>query len=276
MDTNLTNDELIRQFEHWLRSSYRADGTVSLRIRHARMLARRVNITLATDEQIEAALIETRGYSPEYRHSILASWKLLYRWASAKRLVMFDPTVLLDPIPVRKRMPRIAPDAAVAAALVNATPRDRALVMLARYACLRLSEISTLRMRDRVGETLIVRGKGDKERYVDINPPLMLALVVLEEEQPFGPYFPGETNGHLHPQSVHKIIKRATGWHPHALRHAGASAAYRETRNLRAVQDMLGHSSLATTERYLHITSEERRAAAMATMIQPGPSAIAA
>jgi site-specific recombinase XerD len=269
MDIHLTNDELIRRFEQWLLASYRVDGTVTLRIRHARMLAEQVQIALATDEQIEQALICTREYSAEYRHSILASWKLLYRWATAKRLVMFDPTLLLDPIPVRKRVPRIAPDAPVSAALLNASSRDRALVMLARYACLRLSEIATLRMKDRTGETLIIRGKGDKERFVDVNPPLMLALTKLEEEQPYGHYFPGSTNGHLHPQSVHKIIKRLTGWHPHALRHAGATAAYQATRNLRAVQELLGHSSLATTERYLHITSAERRAAAHATIIQP-------
>lgn len=263
------NDELIHRFEQWMLASYRADGTVALRVRHARMLAGRVRISLATEEHLQQALIETRHYSSEYRHSILASWKLLYRWAVAKRLVMVDPTLLLDPVPVRKRVPRIAPDAAVSSALLNATPRDRALVMLARYACLRLTEITTLHMRHRNGETLSIRGKGDKDRLVDVNPPLMLALLALEADQPFGPYFPGSTEGHLHPQSVHKIIKRATGWHPHSMRHAGATAAYRATRNIRAVQEMLGHSSLATTERYLHITSDERREAAHATIIQP-------
>lgn len=270
MDDVVQNDELISRFEQWMLASYRADGTVALRVRHARMLGRRVRIALATEEHLEQALIETRHYSSEYRHSILASWKLLYRWAVAKRLVLVDPTLLLDPVPVRKRVPRIAPDAAVAGALVNASPRDRALVLLARYACLRLTEITTLHMRHRNGETLSIRGKGDKDRLVDVNPPLMLALTALEEEQPYGAYFPGASGGHLHPQSVHKIIKRVTGWHPHALRHAGATAAYRVTRNLRAVQEMLGHSSLATTERYLHITSDERRAAAHATIIQSG------
>lgn len=275
MDYHVQNDELIARFEQWLLSSYRADGTVALRLRHARMLARRVQISLATEEHLELALIATRHYSPEYRHSILASWKLLYRWAVAKRLVLVDPTLLLDPVPVRRRVPRIAPDAAVASALVNASPRDRALVMLARYACLRLSELTALHMRHRVGETITVRGKGDKDRLVDVNPPLLLALEALEAEQPFGHYFPGSTDGHLHPQSVHKIIKRVTGWHPHSLRHAGATAAYRQTRNLRAVQDMLGHASLATTERYLHITGTERREAALATMI-PSPAMLAA
>lgn len=163
-------------------------------------------------------------------------------------------------------MPRIAADADVRRALLNASPRDRALVMLGRYACLRLSEISSLHMGDRNGDLLTVLGKGDKQRFVDVNDPLMLALRALEEEQPYGYYFPGE-NRHLHPQSVHKIIKRVTGWNPHALRHAGATAAYRATLDLRAVQEMLGHSSLATTQRYLHVANDARRRAAHATVI---------
>lgn len=149
----------------------------------------------------------------------------------------------------------------------GATSRDRALVMLGRYACLRLNEITTLHMRNRDGDRLIIRGKGDKERIVYANEPLLFALRRLEQDEPSGYYFPGETDGHLHPQSVHKIIKRITGWNPHALRHAGATAAYRATGDLRAVQDMLGHASLATTQRYLHLDDEARRRVAAATAI---------
>ena len=122
-------------------------------------------------------------------------------------------------------------------------------------------------MRDRNGDVLTVLGKGDKERFVDANDPLLVALRTLEQEQPYGFYFPGDTGGHLHPQSVHKIIKRVTGWNPHSLRHAGATAAYRATLDLRAVQELLGHGSLATTQRYLHVTNEARRRAAHATVL---------
>lgn len=261
------NDVILELFEQWLRSSYRADGTVSLRMRHARQLARRVQLTLATPDHLEQAMIATRGLAADTRHSILASWKLLYRWATARHFVLVDPTLLLDPVPVPTRMPRVAPDAAVQRGILNATPRDRALVLLGRYACLRLSEIATLHMRDRRGEVLLVRGKGDKERYVYVNQPLAVALDRLEELLPRAHYFPGETDGHLHPQSVHKIIKRVTGWNPHALRHAGATAAYRATGDLRAVQEMLGHASLSTTQRYLHLDDHARRRVAAATEI---------
>lgn len=267
--THVTNDQIIALFEIWMLASYRKDGTVRLRLRYVRQLARRVQLTLATSDHLEDALVHTRHLAAETRHSILASWKLFYRWACAKRYVLIDPTTLLDPIPVPPRMPKVAPDAAITAALDGATPRDRALVMLGRYACLRLSEITTLSMRDRQGDTLRIRGKGDRERIVYINAPLMDALARLERILPRGAYFPGETDGHLHPQSVHKIVKRVTGWNPHALRHAGATAAYRATGDLRAVQDMLGHASLATTQRYLHLTDDARRRVAAATEILP-------
>lgn len=264
------NDEILPLFERWMSSSYRTDGTIRLRMRHLRALARRVQLTLATDEHLELARLDTRHLAADTRHSIFASWKLFYRWATARRFVLVDPTLLLDPVPVPARMPRVAPDAAVQFGILNATPRDRALILLGRYACLRLSEIATLHMRDRRGEVLLIRGKGDKERYVYVNRPLAVALDLLEEQLPRGHYFPGATDGHLHPQSVHKIIKRVTGWNPHALRHAGATAAYRATGDLRAVQEMLGHASLSTTQRYLHLDDDARRRVAAATVIGGG------
>jgi integrase/recombinase XerC len=64
--------------------------------------------------------------------------------------------------------------------------------------------------------------------------------------------FPGDTDGHLSPQWVGQLVVRVLpdGWTTHPLRHRFSSRAYRGTRNLRAVQVLLGHQSIATTERY--------------------------
>lgn len=263
----MQNDDILARFASWLAATGRADGTIRLRMLHARRLAVQVQLTLATDEQLEQALGATRHLAKETRHSMLASWRLFYGWAVTKRLMLHDPTLGLGSIAVPTRVPKVAPDHAVASALRGAGSRDRALVMLGRYACLRLTELTTLHMDQRDGERLHVRGKGDKDRIVYLNDDVLAALRVREHELGDGFYFPGETDGHLHPQSVHKIIKRVTGWNPHALRHAGATAAYRATRDLRAVQAMLGHSSLATTQRYLHLDDGAMRAAAAGTII---------
>lgn len=262
----MQNDDILPRYQGWLEATGRADGTIRLRMTHVRQLGRRVQLTLAADEHLEEALAATRHLARETRHSILASWRLFYGWALRKRLVLVDPTAELGAIPVPVRMPKVAPDRAITTALRGATSRDRALVLLGRYACLRLTEITTLHMDQRDGERLHVRGKGDKDRIVYLNDDVRLALRRVEVEHD-GYYFPGGTNGHMHPQSVHKVIKRITGWNPHALRHAGATAAYRATRDLRAVQAMLGHSSLATTERYLHLDDDAMRAAAVGTRI---------
>lgn len=261
------NDQIIDMYERWMLASYRKDGTVKLRLMHVRQLARRVQLVLAQAEHLEQLLADKRHLAADTRHSMLSSYRLFYRWAVTKRLVLEDPTATLDGIPVPVRMPKVAPDRAITAAMRGASSRDRALVLLGRYACLRLTEFTTLHMRHRDGERLMIRGKGDKERIVYANDDLLDALRVLEREQPYGYYFPGESAGHLHIQSAHKIVKRVTGWNPHALRHAGATAAYRATGDLRGVQDMLGHASLATTQRYLHLDDAARRRVAAATVI---------
>jgi integrase/recombinase XerC len=77
--------------------------------------------------------------------------------------------------------------------------------------------------------------------------------------------FPGAEDGHLTPQHVGKLMARALPdhWTAHTLRHRFATRAYRGSRNLRAVQVLLGHSSVATTERYTAVEDDEIRAAMM-------------
>ena len=137
------------------------------------------------------------------------------------------------------------------------------MLQLARLGCLRLTELTTLlHTDDRTGAWLTITGKGSKQRRIALHPDLAATLTELERRQGAGWYFPG-TRGHLHPQSVHKIIVRACGHNPHSLRHAGATAAYRATRDLRAVQAMLGHASMAVTQRYLHVDEDGLRAVAL-------------
>lgn len=263
----MANDDLLRRFHIWLLASDRGDGTITLRMRHAREIASHVDLLTATAEQLEGVLAERRHLAPETRKSQLASWRVLFGWAHARGIRADDPSADIRSIRVPTRMPRIAPDDDVEAALVGATMQQRAMVLLARYACLRLSELTTLHMDAREGDLLRIIGKGDKERIVAVNEPLLYTLHALERGQGYGYYFPGLRGPHMHPMSVNKIITRITGWNPHSLRHAGATAAYVATRDLRAVQEMLGHASLATTQRYLHVDSEARRRVAAATVI---------
>lgn len=264
----MSNPGVLAAFETWLKASDRGDGTIKQRMRHARQLASHVNLATATVVDLEAIMATRRHLASETRKSELASWRVLFGWAHKRGIRSDNPTADIGSIKVRQRMPRVAPDEDIELALLTTSTRDRAMVMLARYACLRLTELTTLHTHDRQGERLRILGKGDKERIVYANEPLMFALHAIEREQGVGYYFPGGTDGHLHPMSVNKIITRVTGWNPHALRHAGATAAYNATGDLEGVRDMLGHASLATTQRYLHLNDEQKRRVAAATAIR--------
>ena len=269
----MANQELLARFHTWLRSSDRGDGTIALRMRHAVDLASHLDLGSASTEDIERVMAGRRHLAPETRKSQLASWRVLFGWMHARGIRLDDPVAGIRSIRVPARIPRVAPDADVEIALATASAPHRAMVLLARYGCLRLTELTTLHTSAREGEFLRVIGKGDKERMVAANEPLLFALHALEREQGRGYYFPGQRGPHMHPMSVNKIITRTTGWNPHSLRHAGATAAYNETRDLRAVQMMLGHASLATTQRYLHVDIDALRRVGAATEIARSPRA---
>lgn len=270
-NTGMGNDLVLIAFEEWMLSTSRAEGTVRLRMHHLRHLARGVNLLTAEQVDLERYLRLHRDDAPETRKSWLSSMRVFYRWARRRGLIPVNPTLDIEAVHVPVRVPRVAADDAILDALARATDQQRAMILLARYACLRLTELTTLPVNAREGDMLRVRGKGDKERMVGINADLLAALVVIESQHPY--YFPGLRGPHMHPQSVHKIIQRLTGYNPHSLRHAGATAAYRATHDLRAVQEMLGHASLATTQRYLHIDRDALRRVAAATAIARLPYA---
>ncbi|WP_218123564.1 tyrosine-type recombinase/integrase [Microbacterium sp. ru370.1] len=251
------------------------DGTIALRMRHVVDLACRVELTTATEDELHDILADRRGLAAETRKSMLASWRVYFGWALRRGHRRDDPTVEMKSIRVPVRVPRVAADGDIELALSRASDLHRAMVMLPRYAGLRLEEIARSHSDHRDGDMLRVLGKGNKERVVGLNEPLLAALRTLERDHS-GYYFPGLRGEHMHKMSVNKIITRITGWNPHSLRHACATQAYRETGDLRAVQDMLGHASLATTQRYLHLDADIRRRVAAATIIRRERSKLAA
>lgn len=257
----------MQDYYRHLLATDREHSTIKQRMRQIEHLAGRVPLYMATTEELEGVLVSIRHLAPETRKSTVAGWRVFYGWAHATGRMDHDPTQPLDRIKVPVRIPRLAPDDKVRAGLERAMLRDRAMILLARLACLRLTEVATLPIAALEEDYLRVIGKGNKERIVYANAELLPTL--LERRREAGRdaeyFFEGRFGGSMHPMSVNKIITRVTGCNPHSLRHAGATAAYRATRDLRAVQEMLGHASLATTQRYLHLDDDARRRAAAGT-----------
>jgi len=264
---------LLTEYRNHLYASGRSEGTIKQRTAHIEELLirhRSLDTITTTDLERHLAGMRKRGLAPETMKSVRSSYRLFFAWAHSTGRIPADPAHALEAIHIPVRVPRIAPDDVVQTALITATLEQRTMIMLARLACLRLTELTTLHTRAREHDALRIRGKGDKERIVYINDDLMQTLLDREREVGSGYYFPGRFGAYMHPQSVNKIITRVTGCNPHSLRHAGATAAYRATRDLRAVQQMLGHASMATTQRYLHLDEDAmRRAAAGTAFIAP-------
>jgi site-specific recombinase XerD len=262
--------ELMIAYRRHLRARGLGDGTVQQRLLHIDELARAVpNVLSVTTEDLESFLSRRRHtHAPESRRSMRSSWMVFYKWAVKAGHIEVDPTVDLAPVRLPRSVARIAKDEQVVQGLATASLPEKAMVLLGRLAALRLSEISGLHMFDREGAVLRIKGKGEHTRMVPINDELLDVLERLEHLQGGqGYYFPGRFGGHLHPQSVCKIIKRVVGTNPHSLRHAAATAAYDSTHDLRAVQEFLGHANLSTTERYIHVKVDAIRAAANSTSL---------
>lgn len=150
--------------------------------------------------------------------------------------------------------------------------RDRAMLELLYGAGLRVSELAGLRTGDVDRDARLVRvmGKGRKERIAPYGAPCADALdawlavrgeLVSERTAPADALFLGRLGTRLTPRQVQNVVRRygALGagrgdLHPHALRHTCATHLLDAGADLRAIQELLGHASLATTQRYTHVT----------------------
>lgn len=258
---------MLRDYKNSLLAAGKAIGTTDQRMLHIEHLQRTYPelLTVTPQQLVDYLAARRMTHAAESRKAIRSSIRSFYSWAHRAGLIKDDPSLALESVIVPVTIARIAADSDLQAALITATLEQRAMILLARFGCLRLTELTTLHSSARRGDVLHIVGKGGKHRLVPANDELLHVLMALEQRNGGGYYFPGRYGSHMHPTAVGKIITRLTGWNPHSLRHAGATAAYETTGDLRAVQEFLGHSSLATTQRYLHTSLNKVRAVAAGT-----------
>lgn len=244
---------MLNRYHNHLLAIGLGEGTAALYCRRIEGFARFTPDVLDADlGDLERYLAQHRHLAAETRKSMRTALRSFYQWALREDLINADPTVKLEGVRIPKTVPLLAPDDALQFGLLTAPLDEQQMIYAGRMGCLRVSEIASLHMSSRHGDVFRVLGKGEKMRNVTINSDWMPVVLQLERELPHGYYLPGRWGGHLHITTIEKKVSSRTGYNPHALRHAGATAAFESSGDLRAVQELLGHASLATTERYLH------------------------
>jgi len=184
--------------------------------------------------------------------------RAFYRWAYDMGHVDDNPAKALPPIPPDAGAPRPASEPVYLGALANAGPRERLMLRLAGDLGLRRGEIAQVNRAD-VGcdaggvYWLAVHGKGSKTRLIPLPDDLAAQLLRID-----GWAFPGRDRGHLSAHHVGTLISRLlpAGVTAHMLRHRFATLAYTSSHDLFAVQHLLGHTSPATTQRYVLVSDQ--------------------
>ncbi|WP_181064502.1 tyrosine-type recombinase/integrase [Pseudoclavibacter sp. AY1F1] len=262
------NDEY-RDYSHFLYAGKKAPGTIEQRLGDLKRFQTSTKIAPndATAQQLLSYMAS--GYarwSPSYSKRIRGTLRSFYQWRVAEGLATTDPSSKLPPIKVPKRRARRpAPDDQVLAAFEAGTLVEQAIVTLAASMGLRRQEIAGLPLDAREGRELRVLGKGGHERTLPLDDESYRVLLALEAQALPGEryYLPGRFPGtHLHHHTVYEYIKRLMPKQfPHSLRYRAATVGFRETKDIRATQEFLGHASLATTE--IYVESDRRDVAAL-------------
>lgn len=266
-----TDPALLEGFDRHLKSGGAAPGTVVQRLGDIRRLTTtHPNLVSITYEALERFFAERESnWSPNYRRRVLSSVIIFYRWAKNSKLIKRNPAKRLATFRVPRGIPRPAPDSIILDAFDQASLSVRAMICLGACAGLRRSEIAGTHPNDRDADRLRLIGKGNKARIIPLDPLTLSLLRDLESFQGKDVYyFPGGADGHLHPSTVYKKMKAVLGdWTPHTLRHRAGTIGLQKTRNLRAVQDFLGHASPDTTQIYTQVTAETLREVSEATSL---------
>jgi integrase/recombinase XerC len=209
----------------------------------------------------------------------LAAVRSLYRWLAREGVVEQNPAKLVATPRLAKKLPRVPTIEEMNSVLdgqmpeVAAFPERDHLMLELLYGCgIRNSELTGINLDDirKSSEAILIRGKGKKERYVPFGDSVKSTLATYlparqktlgETRKNTSALLINQRGGRLTTRSVGRIIKKiavAKGLspdvHPHTLRHAFGTHMLEEGADLRAIQELLGHERLATTQRYTQLS----------------------
>jgi integrase/recombinase XerC len=286
--------ETVRSYASDLRQ-FQAFMTTESPDAHARDLA------MAQTESIRAYLhwLDRKREKSTSMARKLASLRSFYRYLQREGRVGLNPAEAIRTPKQPKHLPRVLTkdDAAALMEFPADQPggslRDRALLETLYSTGARVSELVGINLEDlRATEGLVhLRGKGRKERIVPIGEVALQAIQAYLDQRPLmnsqdlmpkrvsSPIFRNSRGGRLTTRSVARIVARYSNRlaggsvSPHTLRHSFATHLLDEGADLRSIQEMLGHASLSTTQRYTHLATDQLLAVYDKTHPRAGRSA---
>jgi integrase len=269
MANNTISTEWATEIESWflaMKAMRLSPQTIELRIYHVRRLAR-AELAISPWQVGRSDLLEWTGrhdWRRETARAVRSSFRRFWAWGVSTGRTGENVADVLPMIRPEQPRPRPAAPAAVVTALREADERVLLMLRLANELGMRRGEVAQVNpeidlVRDLVGWALLVHGKGSRKRLLPL--PDDLARLLLQA--PSGHLFPSPRGGHLSPHWVGTLVSRALadGTTMHQLRHLCATEVHEQTRDLRLVQTLLGHASLATTQRYVAVDDSKVREA---------------
>ena len=225
------------------------------------------------------AFLATRRMAKRSIARKAAALRRYFAWLTRTGVLAVDPSSRLTAPRGEGRLPHVLKADELETLLADRAPaggpadlRDRAVVELLYGSGLRVGELCGIRPRDLdlARGQVLVWGKGSKQRQLPMSESSVEAVrawvdagrpAMANRETPADALFVNRRGHRLTPRDVRRILDRraSSPTHPHALRHTFATHLLDGGADLRAVQELLGHSDLATTQLYTHVSKERLR-----------------
>ena len=203
-------------------------------------------------------------YKPKTFHRIISTLSSFYRFLYSQGVVTTNPLIGIDRPRIKQQEVKYLKHNQVLRLIDSIEDiRDKLIVRTIYATGVRVSELCNINIEDIDFDehTIRIRGKGDKIRTVFIDEETLGDITKFIDNRIIGPLFVGQQGKHISSRAIQHIFKHYApqGITPHKIRHSYASELYKRSKNLRVVQENLGHTSIKTTEIYLHTDIDERR-----------------
>jgi integrase len=269
MTTKNIAPEWTREIESWrtaMQAMRLTPQTIELRVSHIRRLAR-AGIADSPWKLTPTDLLDWAGrhdWRRETARAMRSSMRKFWDWGVSTERTVQNTAAIMPTIRPEQPRPRPASPHVVAEAFQVSDQRVRLMLRLASELGMRRGEVAQVQpendvVQDLVGWALMVHGKGSHRRIL----PLPDDLADILRAAPPGYLFPSPVGGHLSAHWVGTLVSRALadGTTMHQLRHLCATEIHDQTHDVRLVQVLLGHASLATTQRYIAVDDAKIREA---------------